>query len=88
MRLSEAIATFSKPEGYRVSFEWRRNGMLYSEHFPERDEFPFCSEGVAWNFAEKFAKANPDAVNIRVVDLRWRTTSVRILREHPVGWHK
>lgn len=49
----------SYPQGYLVSFEWREDGMLRSDHFPDvhGGEPPLPTEKEAWMLATKFALA-------------------------------
>ena len=59
-----------KVEGFMVSFEWARKGMLHSDHFPDRHagEELIKTEEEAWALAHEFAKGTfGNAVNIYVV---------------------
>ena len=55
--------------GYMVSFEWKRGGMLYSNHFPDKHagERLIETEEEAWVLARGFAEQTKgNAVNIYV----------------------
>lgn len=68
VKLSDAKALIAGSAGYRVHFEKRGDGMLTSDHFPERDEPPIADLVEAWKLAEAFAKVDPERyVNVYVV---------------------
>lgn len=67
MKLNEAIERIKGGGRYRVSFEWDRGHLRTSDHFPADSEPPLAKE-EAWALAEGFAKATPDAINVRLVD--------------------
>ena len=58
------------PRGYMVEFERRRNGILASDHFPDlhAGETLTPSEEQARRMAELWARVEPRAVNIYVID--------------------
>lgn len=56
--------------GYMITFEWKKNGMLYSDHFPDKyaGEKLIETEEEAWVLARKFAeKTKGKIVNIYVI---------------------
>jgi len=56
--------------GYMVSFEWKRGGILASDHFPDKHagEKLIETEEEAWELARKFAsQTKGKVVNIYVV---------------------
>ena len=56
--------------GFMVSFEWRRGGMLESDHFPDKHagENLIETEEEAWILAQKFAEQTTGkVVNIYVI---------------------
>jgi len=57
--------------GFMVHLEWARNGMLYSDYFPDKhagDEL-IPTEKEAWLLASEFAQSTVGkAVNIYVVN--------------------
>ncbi len=73
MKILEAKRLMQAAAGYRVSFEKREGGMLYSDHFPDRDEPPIVTLDDAWRLAEDWAKVDPNTyVNVYVVNaLDW-----------------
>jgi hypothetical protein len=72
MKMNEALEIInSKPKGFMVTFEWAKDGMLTSDHFPDKNggEKLILNEEEAWDLARKFAKKTLDkCVNIYVVD--------------------
>ena len=72
---------------FRVSFEQRVNGMLVSDHIPDREEAAMGTLEAAWALAERINRSAPDTiVNIYVVDGLWRPVPGyrnRMLRKHP-----
>lgn len=88
MKLDEAQALILKHERaqYRVSFERRGDGVLRSDHFPERDEPGFSTIPTAVDWMKRFANATPadEIVNIRIVDGQWSHVGhVPIIRLYP-----
>lgn len=72
MKYHEALKIINKEpdRGFMVSFEWRRDGMLYSDHFPDKHagEKLIETEEEAWVLARKFAaNTKGRCVNIYVV---------------------
>jgi hypothetical protein len=60
MKLIDAIAIIGgieKPKRYRVSYDRRKNGFLYSEYFPDHTEPPIASREEAEDLASKFSAA-------------------------------
>ena len=72
MKMKDALKIMDKEtEGFMVSFELKIDGMLYSDHFPEKHsgEDLIETEKDAWVLANEFAnKMKGKAVNIYVVD--------------------
>lgn len=72
MRMKNAMLLINgEPDGFMVSFEWAKNGMLRGDHFPDKhaNEPLIKTETEAWVLAEKFAeKTKGDAVNIYVTN--------------------
>jgi len=67
-RMIEAVE--KAKTGYLVHFEHRGDGVLRSDYFPaiQEGEKPFSNSEVAWDYAERFAKAMTSArcVNVYV----------------------
>jgi len=58
-------------DGFMVSLEWKKGGMLHSDHFPDKHagEDLIITEKEAWMLAAEFAKkAVGKAVNIYVIN--------------------
>ncbi len=56
--------------GYMVSFEWKKGGMLHSDHFPDKHagEKLIETEREAWELARSFAaQTKGQCVNIYVI---------------------
>jgi len=74
MRMSQALDIINKsckPQGFLVSFEWKRGGLLLSDSFPQRSagDSLIKTEAEAWKLARAFAKQTKGScVNIYVVD--------------------
>jgi hypothetical protein len=69
MKLEEAMNDIKNKSGYRVEFELKKNGMLYSDHFPDNDEPALNDEDYAWRLAEAFAIVRKaDVVNVYVIN--------------------
>lgn len=69
MKMVLACELMRKATGYRVHFERRGDGMLYSDHFPERDEPPIAELEDAWKLAAQFANVDPTRyVNVYVIN--------------------
>jgi len=72
MKMNEAMEIIKgKKDGFMVSFEWKRNGMLYSDYFPDKHagEDLIPTEKEAWILAAEFAKKSVGrAVNIYIVN--------------------
>lgn len=74
MKMQEAlyiITNGQKEKGFMVSFEKVENGVLVSNHFPDKHagEELIKTEEEAWKLAEAFAKATDDTyVNIYVLN--------------------
>lgn len=69
MRLDKA-REMTRPQGFLVSWEWRENGLLRSDHTPDTtlDEKPFPTLDEAQGFAGEMARKAPEnVVNIKVV---------------------
>ena len=66
MKLADAKEMIRNRSGFRVSFDIRENGLLKSDHVPERYETPFSTEDEAWEFARKLSPI-PGVVNIYVI---------------------
>jgi hypothetical protein len=68
MKLSEAQAIIDAKETYIVSFEMREGAMLRSDFFPDvrAGEKGFGDTQTAWEWAMRFAKACPNAVNVHI----------------------
>lgn len=58
MKIKDALDIIGEPSGYMVSFEWCGDGMLRSDHFPDKHagESLIDTEEEAWILANKFAK--------------------------------
>lgn len=59
MKITEALKTNNANHaGFYVSFEWIKDGILESDHFPDfrNGEKPLTVETEAWDAAYKFAK--------------------------------
>ncbi len=86
MKLQTAHDLMYHRKCYRVHFEKRELGLLYTDYFPERDEPAFVTEEEAWKWAREFATKSPlEYVNIYVVDEHWRPVpgyQERRLRTH------
>lgn len=71
MKMKEAMKIIEgHNDGFMVSFEWKRGGVLYSDHFPDKHagEELVHPEKEAWLLAAEFAKKTVGkAVNIYVV---------------------
>ena len=73
MKLAQLEAWKQDKQLFRVSFERRANGMLYSEYMPERDETLVKGLDKAWQLAADIAQYAPNnIVNIYVIDSQWR----------------
>lgn len=57
MKFADVAELMKKESGFRVCWEARRDGCLFSEYTPERGEPPFQTEDEAWAFASKLADA-------------------------------
>jgi hypothetical protein len=71
MKMQEALAIINKTNGYMVTFEWVKDGLLTSDYFPDKDlgDILFATEDKAWEWAQKFAdKTWGRCVNIYVID--------------------
>jgi len=73
MKLDEAMKMIeTKEQGFMVNFEVRGGSILRSDHFPDKHdgEDLIETEELAWELAERFARATDSAkyVNIYVVD--------------------
>ena len=72
MKLQEAMDIINnKPEGYMVDFEWCGDGLLRSDHFPDKHagEQLIPTEWEAWGLASRFARATKGKTcNICVTD--------------------
>jgi hypothetical protein len=75
--------------GYMVSFEWRKNGFLIGDHFPEKNagEKLIKDEETAWTLAQKFSRKMIDeVVNVYVIDSKFRPVKgyrEKILNKYP-----
>ena len=73
MKMAEAEAIIKgEPitKGFMVSFEWKKGGMLHSDHFPDKhDGEPLIpTEKEAWLLASEFAKKmRGKVVNLYVI---------------------
>lgn len=59
MKMQQAMDLMNnKPAGFMVSFEWCGDGMLRSDHFPDKHtgEQLIPTEWEAWELARTFAK--------------------------------
>lgn len=68
--MEEAQKIMNRSAGYMVSFEWTGDGMLRSDHFPDKHagEVLIINEELAWELAKRFAvKTVGRCVNIYVV---------------------
>ena len=72
MKMKEAMKIIEGPEDvFMVSFEWRGDGVLTGDHFPDKHagEELISTEEEAWKLAAEFAKKTVGkAVNIYVVN--------------------
>ena len=74
MKMKEALKMIDGSKkietGFMVSFEKRENGMLVSDHFPDKhaDEPLLKTKEIAWKLAKDFANVSDRYVNIYVVD--------------------
>ena len=72
MKMQEAMDIINnKPKGFMVSFEWYGDGMLRSDHFPDKHnaEPLIPTEWEAWELADRFARATKGKTcNIYVTD--------------------
>ena len=90
MKMQEALDIINNAEkGFMVSFEERGNGLLKSNHFPERrsGEDLIETEEEAWDLANKFANATDVSkyVNIYVTDASYKPVKgyeQKIIRKH------
>ena len=83
MREAQDIIENGLRHGYIVHFERREDGMLCSDHFPDKHagEPAIPTEEQAWHLASMFAAATrPRCVNFYVVNYR-DFTPVRGYRE-------
>lgn len=93
MRLKEMreILGLERPDpgGFRVCFERRVGGLLFSDSCPDRSEAPLPGEEQAWLLAGALAGADPEGkrfVNIYVVDSTGTPVigyRERMLNRHP-----
>lgn len=73
MKMEKAMSIINslpEPRGFMVDFEWLEEGMLRSDHFPDKHakEPLIEEEKIAWSFAERFAKKmKGQVVNVYVV---------------------
>ncbi len=73
MKMLEAqriIDTEPAESGFMVGFEWAGDGVLHSDHFPDKHagEKLIETQREAWDLAYAFAvKTRGTAVNIRVI---------------------
>ena len=70
MKMSEAQKIIDGPPGFMVHLEWKKNGMLRSDYFPDKHagEDLIKTETEAWILAGLFAeKTKGKAVNIYVI---------------------
>ena len=68
MKIAEVKQLLVSHNGFRVSFERREGGMLYSDYFPERDEPTIAEIEDAWKLARDFAAIDPTKfVNVYVI---------------------
>ena len=72
MKMAEALRIIDEGINpmYMVSFEWKRDGMLCGDHFPDKHggEKLIETEKEAWDLARKFAAATAGkCVNIYVI---------------------
>lgn len=72
MKIQEAMDIIhNKPKGFMVSFEWCGDGLLRSDHFPDKraGEPLIPTEHEAWELADRFARATKGKTcNLYVVD--------------------
>jgi hypothetical protein len=69
-KAKEIIEFGLKPPGFRVSFERKDNGLLFSDYFPDNEENPIDDVEEAKSLARRFAtQTKGHIVNIRVMDL-------------------
>jgi len=70
--MSEALSIIDgKPQGFMVSFEWKRGYILTSDHFPDKHagEPLIETEVEAWELARTFAKKTKGkCVNIYIIN--------------------
>lgn len=72
MKYCDALKIINEgfPSGFMVSFEWKRDGMLCSDHFPDKHggEELIETEEEAWKLATSFAAhTKGKCVNIYVI---------------------
>jgi len=72
VKIAEAfkIINGAEPSGFMVSFEWIEDGLLRSDHFPDKHagEKLIKDEELAWNLARGFArKTKGRCANIYVI---------------------
>jgi len=72
MKMAEAqtIIDGKKNNGFMVSFEWKKGGMLHSDYFPDKHsgEPLITTEKEAWMYASAFAKKmRGKVVNLYVI---------------------
>ena len=58
--------------GFRVHFETYSGYKYKGDYFPDNDEAPLKTESEAWKLASDFAKADKTAINVYVVDIKFR----------------
>ncbi len=59
MKMQDALNEIHAPCGYMVHFEWWGDGLLRSDHFPDKGagEPLIETEDEAWDLAERFSEA-------------------------------
>jgi hypothetical protein len=71
MKMQDAMKIINgEPRGFMVSFEWKKGGILESDHFPDKHagEPLIETEKEAWLLAAEFAKKMRDkVVNLYVI---------------------
>ena len=77
MKYNEALKIINKDldSGFMVEFEWAHEGMLISDHFPDKcaGEKLLETEEEAWGLARKFAhKTKGRCINIYVIKSDFR----------------
>ncbi len=81
MKMSKALKIIEEgiePEGFMVHFEWKKDGFLRSDYFPDKHagEILIKTEKEAWILAREFSKKTKGkSVNLYVIDQTFHPVS-------------